>query len=625
MSRCCDLRDNLVVNVKEVLKNCSHVDIRLIPLPSEKMIMTEENKDILTKNFSCGKWNLTEYENNIQEQFGFWVVGVISFISGLGGICLNIITVVIILKSTLRKLFFNKLLCILTFFDIAYLILGIYESVRLHLTGTDYCQLHGHLLIVLRPLRYFFQCNIIYLTCSLTFERYMAVVRPIRHRSRFIGSTQMKRLFKYISPSLFFSFVYCFPRLFAFHFKKSFYDGLYYYDADYMDDYVDEPMIDDYRMTNHSFYANESDSSFVYSTMNQEEGLENYGNKSFQTNDYADLQSFAQNTSDSNYTISYCLSPTDLMKDHHYRLWYKNISNIILTGLLPFAFLAYLNYKIHKATKSALQTREELFMSTLDPNTPRLTHFSRKSSRSSIIVPTTKNSLHCNANGSSTNRNTLSHQNSCTTNRSEIDEHPRKHNQGTGPQKTEEHSQAHILFSIVVCFFLCHFVRLYLDVEELVNYEERKRVIDELEKLGEFCSGIPFGAMITNDLLHLLLQLNSSITFFIYLSFSTQFKEASKAMLLGIVEYFHLYQFEPGIDNDREATTGRHRYNSSINTHTTNSFRTPPVTFKRNRKNQQTEGTSQQHNQTDSNDEVIIQHNSIPNPPVASLEPTSRG
>ena len=175
MSRCCDLRDNLVVNVKEVLKNCSHVDIRLIPLPSEKMIMTEENKDILTKNFSCGKWNLTEYENNIQEQFGFWVVGVISFISGLGGICLNIITVVIILKSMLRKLFFNKLLCILTFFDIAYLILGIYESVRLHLTGTDYCQLHGHLLIVLRPLRYFFQCNIIYLTCSLTFERYMAV------------------------------------------------------------------------------------------------------------------------------------------------------------------------------------------------------------------------------------------------------------------------------------------------------------------------------------------------------------------------------------------------------------------------------------------------------------------
>ena len=558
-------------------------------------------------------------ENNIQESVGFWVVGVASSIASAFGIFLNTLTVVIILQSMLRKLFFNKLLCVLTALDIAYLLLGIYESIRLHLTGTDYCQLHGHLLIVLRPFRYFLQCNIIYLTCSLTFERYMAVVRPIRHRSRFIGSSQMKRLLKYISPSVFFSVVYCFPRLFAFSFKKSFYDGLYYYDADYMDDYVDEPMIDEYRMTNHSFHANKSDLSFVYSTMNQEEDLENYGNKSFQTNDFADLESFAQNTSDSNYTISYCLTPTDFMKDHNYRLWYKNISNIILTGLLPFAFLAYLNYRIHSATKSAIQTREELFMNTLDANTPRLTHFSRKSSRSSIIVPTTNNSLHCNVNGSSTNRNALSHQNSCTTNRSEIDENPRKHNnQGTGPQKTEEHSQAHILFSIVVCFFLCHFVRLLLDVEELVNYEERKRVIDEMEKLGEFCSGIPFGAMITNDALHLLLQLNSSITFFIYLSFSTQFKEAFKAIILR-------YQLEPGIDNDRGATTGRHRYNSSINTHTTNSFRTPPVTFKRNRKNQQIEGPSQQHNQTESNDEVIIQHNSIPNPPVASLEPTSHG
>ena len=392
-----------------------------------------------------------------------------------------------------------------------------------------------------------------------------------------------------------------------------------------MDDYVDEPMIDEYRMTNHSFHANESDLSFVFSTLNQEEDLENHGNKSFQTNDYADLQNFAHNTSDNNYTISYCLTPTDFMKDHHYRLWYKNISNIILTGLLPFAFLAYLNYKIHRTTKSALQTREELFMNTLDPNTPRLTHFGRKSSRSSIIVPTTKNSLHCNVNESSTNRNALSHQNSCTTNLSEIDEHPRKHNQGTGPPKTEEHSQARILFSIVVCFLVCHAVRLCLDVEELVNYEERKRVIDESEKLGEFCSGIPFGAMITNDVLHLLLQLNSSITFFIYLFFSKQFKEAFKAVLLSIVEYFNLYQVEPGIDNDRGAATGSHRYNSSINTHTTNSFRTPPVTFKRNRKKQQLEGPPQQHNQAESDDEVIIQHNSIPNPPVASLEPASRG
>ena len=570
------------------------------------MNTTEHSKDSLIKNFSCGKWNLTEEENSIQENVGFWIVGFFSFLTGVFGICLNIVTVVIILQSNLRKLFFNKLLCVLTFFDIAYLIVGIYESIRLHLTGTDYCQLHGHVLIVLRPLRYFFQCNIIYLTCSLTFERFMAVVRPIRHRSRFIGSSQMKRLLKYISPSLFFSFVYCFPRLFAFHFKKSFYDGLYYYDADYVDDYVDEPMMDEYRMTNNSFYTNESDPTLAYTA--------------------PQLNQSIQNTSDANYTVSYCLTPTELMHDYNYKIWYKNISTILLTGLLPFAFLAYLNYRIHKATKNALQTREELFLHTLEPNTPRLIHCGRKSSKSSIIAPTTNNTLNSNGNGSTTIRNALSHQNSCTTNRSENDDPPRKHNnQGTGPQKMEEHSQAHILFSIVVCFFVCHAVRLYLDVEELVNYEERKRVIDEAKDLEQFCSGIPFGAMITNDVLHFLLQVNSSITFFIYLSFSKQFKEASKEMLLSIAGYFNLYQFEPVMDNDRGTTVGRYRYNSSINTHTTNSFRTPPVTFKRNRANTQPDGMSKPPSKPEGDDDVIIQHNSIPNPTAMSLEPTSRG
>ena len=583
------------------------------------MNTTSDYKDILTRNFSCGKWNLTEEENYIQENVGFWVVGVLSLISGVFGICLNIVTVVIILKSVLRKLFFNKLLCVLTIYDIAYLIVGIYESIRLHLTGTDYCQLHGHVLIVLRPLRYFFQCNIIYLTCALTFERFMAVVRPIRHRSRFIGSSQMKRLFKYISPSLFFSFIYCLPRLFAFHIEKTIDDGtIYYDDAEYMDDYVDGKMINGEDMKTYSNYANELDPRYKSDTTSEQDFVNQTFYRSQSLSEY-------QNMSDVNVTVSYCLTPTDLMMNPNYMLWYKSISNIILTGLLPFIFLAYLNFRVHKATKSALQTREELLLTTLEPNTPRLVHCGRTSSRSAIIVPTTNCSLNSNANGSQTPRNALSHQNSCVTNRSENEDPPRKHfNQGTG-QKNEEHSQAHILFSIVVCFFVCHAVRLYLDVEELFNSEERKRVIDESVKLDTFCSGIPFGSMITNDLLHLLLQVNSSITFFIYLSFSTQFKEASKAMLISIARYFHLYNLEPGMENETVITAGRYRYNSSINTHTTSSFRTPPVTFKRNRANKQHVTLSRQTTQPEADDEAIIQHNSIPNPPVMSLEPTSRG
>ena len=165
---------------------------------------------------------------------------------------------------------------------------------------------------------------------------------------------------------------------------------------------------------------------------------------------------------------------------------------------------------------------------------------------------------------------------------------------------------------------MCHTVRLYLDVEELLNSEERKRVIDESVKLDTFCSGIPFGSMITNDVLHLLLQVSSSITFFIYLSFSKQFKKTSKAMLISIGRYFNLHK----LWSQTVIIAGSYRYQSSINTHTTSSFRNPPMTFKRNRENRQSGALSRQTTQPDVDDEAIIKQNSIPNPPVLSLEPT---
>ena len=360
-------------------------------------------------------------------------------------------------------------------------------------------------------------------------------------------------------------------------------------------------------MPSHSIYENERNPRNKSDTTNEQD----FVNQTFYR---SQLFSKYQNISDVNFTVSYCLTPTDLMMSPKYMLWYKGISNIILTGLLPFILLAYLNFRVHKAAKSAFQTGEKLFLTTLELNTPRLVHCGRTCSSSAINVLTTNRSLNSNGNGSSIPRNAISHQNICITNGSAHDDLPRKHyNQGPG-QKNKKHRQTHILFSIVVCFFVCHTVRLYLDVEELLNSEERKRVIDESVKLDTFCSGIPFGSMITNDVLHLLLQVSSSITFFIYLSFSKQFKKTSKAMLISIGRYFNLHK----LWSQTVIIAGSYRYQSSINTHTTSSFRNPPMTFKRNRENRQSGALSRQTTQPDVDDEAIIKQNSIPNPPVFS-------
>ena len=48
------------------------------------------------------------------------------------------------------------------------------------------------------------------------------------------------------------------------------------------------------------------------------------------------------------------------------------------------------------------------------------------------------------------------------------------------------------------------------------------------EQLGVTCIGVQFWTMIAGDLSHFLLQVNSSINFFIYGCISSQFKKALK-------------------------------------------------------------------------------------------------
>ena len=108
----------------------------------------EDNNITANESFTCGKWDLTEEEYLFQDLHGYWVQSVASIIVSILGLIANVITILILSNVELKHLFFNKLLICLTVFDIFFLANSIYESFRLHITGTEYCSFQGHILLL---------------------------------------------------------------------------------------------------------------------------------------------------------------------------------------------------------------------------------------------------------------------------------------------------------------------------------------------------------------------------------------------------------------------------------------------------------------------------------------------
>ena len=227
-------------------------------------------------------------------------------------------------------------------------------------------------------------------------------------------------------------------------------------------------------------------------------------------------------TVEANAATMVCLMPSEIMFSREYILWYKMVATLIITGIIPFLFLALFNFKIYMTTKSALYARECLAVDTGSPDKDEDT------TTYSVVSNGGRNS------GSSKRGRTsgIVHRHS-----KYIDGLDKK-------QKNEEHSQATVLLGIVIAFFICHILRIVLNVEEIVAFEELNKIREEAAEQNEICSGVQLWTMLTNDVSHLLLQVNSSITFFIYIYFSTQFKEASKSTLIQIARCFHLYKID---------------------------------------------------------------------------------
>ena len=354
-------------------------------------------------NITCDYTELTPEEDLFLKSYAWWIEIIGNLLVGIIGFVLNFITLIVLSTKSMRNNFFNRLLMCLAIFDNLYLACEISEVFR-HRHYT-FGQQHAFVNFVY-PVRSVFMFSSIYMTIALTLERYQAITNPVQYRIR--GQTNMtKRLFYYVMPILTFAILYYTPKL--------------------LDLNVDEVT-----------KCTEPNATTVLKDNNR--GFNSSRSSYF------------------NCTTTFPLIPTKLRVDHHYVFWYINISNLLLTALIPVGVLMYLNCQIYSS----------------------LNQF-------------------------------MSRQPSSTTNNTA--------NGGGRRQQANDVKKTFILFSIVIIFVICHSIRVTLNIDEFINLTRFK------EERQKGCQGVKFWAQVVVPLNQLLIILNSSGNFFIYVFFDQGFQQ----------------------------------------------------------------------------------------------------
>ena len=176
---------------------------------------------------------------------------------------------------------------------------------------------------------------------------------------------------------------------------------------------------------------------------------------------------------DFNCTTNYIFVPTKLRLNPQYIFWYIIVSNLTLTAVLPSVALMYLNARIMASLNKFRDRKKSL------------------QSRNSI---TTCNSEYHSASGPKTTNTDL--------------------------------KKTFILFGIVILFVLCHSLRVSLNINEFIEIATQK-----VMENGKRCSkesiwkeyAIPFN--------QLLVIINSSLNFFIYVFFDNGFQQVLRKHL----------------------------------------------------------------------------------------------
>ena len=163
--------------------------------------------------------------------------------------------------------------------------------------------------------------------------------------------------------------------------------------------------------------------------------------------------------------MEYLIELTELRSNNHYNLWYLNVATLLITAAIPLVMLTYLNVNVYLKFKEYI-ARQPLAKSAAAA-TLTDTHLQR------VVKKREKDMV----------------------------------------QKTR------ILFSIVILFILFHVLRVILNIEEFITLENQ-RIAKEMG-----CEWLQYWTIIAAPISHLLLQINSSINFFIYCFFNNSFRD----------------------------------------------------------------------------------------------------
>ena len=259
---------------------------------NEKHNMGEET------NVLCEQYELLPEQKEFFTDYDWWFEVFGNLPIEMIGVFLNSIALLVLLTSSMRSNFFNRLLSVLAIFDTIYLLCEISEVLR-HQYRT-YEQIYACIYLTY-PLRHVPMCSSIFMTIALSFERYQALTNPVEYRNR-VSTNMTRGLLYYVLPILAFSTLYYVPKLLELN----------------VDEFV---------------------SCINGTVIPLREVLH------------------TESTQLDNCTREYQLIPTELRMDHYYVLWYINVSNIMLTAIMPIFTLGYLNFKIHASLKIFMKRR----------------------------------------------------------------------------------------------------------------------------------------------------------------------------------------------------------------------------------------------------------------------------
>ena len=316
-----------------------------------------------------------------------------SLILGLIGVLANCIAIATLTRNKeLSSYFFNWLLTTLTILDTMFLACGAYEAVKTHFTHS-YIMNYLHVEFI-HPVRSMLMVSSTYMMIVLSYERYRAVSGTTAYQGNVNDILNpWRHLMTYVVPVLLGSIIFYLPKFWELELAL-----------------VQDPMLN-------TTIANVTNSSSVM-----------------------------------DITFTGRIVSTPLRHNSSYVLWYVTILNTLMTSVVPFAALVYLNIKIYLGLQRILDRRRTLRM--------------------------------------------------------RVREQPES---ATYHERVKRNESQTMLLLLIVCVFLfCHALRFVLNMAEIITHESERKATEN------GCFGVQYWMLIAAIFSNFLVYLNSSANLFVY-------------------------------------------------------------------------------------------------------------